>query len=380
MRKSSAGEDPPAKRQRTGSRGDGGRVGVPAKHDGDVSGQYRPRSILLTGGAGFIGSHVLLMLLKKYPEYKIVNFDKLDYCSCLKNLGDVEGFKNYKFVRGNICSADLVNYVMKTEEIDTVLHFAAQTHVDNSFGNSIDFTMNNVVGTHTLLESAKMNKVRRFIHVSTDEVYGEGAVGESEMVEEHVLEPTNPYAGTKAAAEAIAKAYYRSFQTPVIITRGNNVYGPHQFPEKIIPKFINQTMRGMPLTVHGDGMNTRNYLFCTDVANAFDVILHRGAVGQVYNIGGTNEVTNLHVAHEILKRMGKTSEEERNALLKFVGDRKFNDLRYTIDSSKLRQLGWKEETPWEEGLQLTIDWYRKNSQNWGNISEALVAHPRLKSK
>jgi len=199
---------------------------------------YEPKNILITGGAGFIASHVILLLVKKYPNYKIVNLDILDYCSSLKNLAEIEQFRNYKFVKGSIGSTDLVNYILKKEKIDTIMHFAAQSHVDNSFGNSLVFTQTNVLGTHVLLEASKVAGIKRFIHVSTDEVYGEIDRADGDASEEKVLEPTNPYAATKAAAEFIVKSYHRSFNLPIIITRGNNVYGPHQYPEKIIPKFI----------------------------------------------------------------------------------------------------------------------------------------------
>jgi len=338
---------------------------------------YEPKNIFLTGGAGFIASHVAILLCKKYPQYNIVVYDKLDYCSCLANLDEIADLPNFKFVKGDICTPDLVSYILKEENIDTIMHFAAQTHVDNSFGNSFAFTHSNIYGTHVLLESAKCcPTIKRFIHVSTDEVYGEGEDFDTDpMSEEHVLEPTNPYAATKAGAEFLVKSYFRSFKLPVLITRGNNVYGPHQYPEKLIPKLTNQLMRDLPLTIHGDGSNTRNFLYVTDVANAFDVILHKGAPGHVYNIGGRNEVPNLDVAKELLKIFGKEEEEDKYIL--FVPDRKFNDLRYTINSSKLHDLGWEEQMSWEEGLKTTVDWYKKYTSRYGNIDAALVAHPRM---
>ena len=339
-----------------------------------ADGDYVPKNILMTGGAGFIGSHAVILFVKKYPQYKIVNFDRLDYCSCLSNLDDVKEYPNYKFVKGNICSAELVNYVLEAEQIDTVVHFAAQTHVDNSFGNSFQFTQNNIYGTHVLLESAKLAGVKRFVHVSTDEVYGEGEHDESPMIEDHVLEPTNPYAATKAGAEFLVKSYHRSFNLPVIITRGNNVYGPHQYPEKLIPKFINQLTRNRPVTLHGDGKNTRNFLFVEDVARAFDRIVHKGQLGHIYNIGGHNEISNVEVAKELIKIMGL--EERSETLITYVPDRAFNDLRYTIDSSRLEALGWKEEMSWEDGLKATVEWYQKFASRYGNIDAALVAHPR----
>jgi len=341
---------------------------------------YEPKNILLTGGAGFIGSHAAILLCKKYPEYNIVVYDVLDYCSCLENITtELKDCSNFKFIKGNISSPDLVSYALKEHKIDTIMHFAAQTHVDNSFGNSFAFTNANIYGTHVLLESAKnCDTIRRFIHVSTDEVYGEGEDFETApMQEEHVLEPTNPYAATKAGAEFLVKSYLRSFKLPCLITRGNNVYGPHQFPEKLIPKFTNQLLRDLPVTLHGDGQNTRNFLYVVDVARAFDVILHKGQVGHIYNIGGENEKPNVQVAKDLIELLGKKDRTEE--LITFVPDRKFNDLRYTINSSKLHKLGWKEEMSWEEGLKTTVEWYMKNTYRYGNIDQALVAHPRIAS-
>jgi UDP-glucose 4,6-dehydratase len=330
---------------------------------------------LITGGAGFIASHVVLLLAKKYPQFNIINFDRLDYCSCLANLDEIKDFPNYKFVKGNICSSDLVNFVLETEKIDTIMHFAAQTHVDNSFGNSFQFTQNNIMGTHVLLESAKVHGIKRFIHVSTDEVYGEQRHDQEAMDEEQVLEPTNPYAATKAGAEFLAKSYQRSFGMPIIITRGNNVYGPHQFPEKLIPKFISLLMRGRPVTLHGTGMNKRNFLYVEDVARAFEIILFKGKVGLIYNIGGSNELPNIDVAKELIKLAGY-KEDAVDSMMTFVEDRIFNDLRYHINSDRLFQLGWREQVSWEDGLKATFEWYQKNSHRYGNIESALVAHPR----
>ena len=288
--------------------------------------------------------------------------------------------------------------MFEENQIDTVLHFAAQTHVDNSFGNSFSFTKNNVMGTHVLLEAAKLAHVSRFIHVSTDEVYGEGIQensASSPMQEEHVLEPTNPYAATKAAAEFLAKSYHRSFSLPLIITRGNNVYGPHQFPEKLIPKFIHQLDRNEKVTVHGTGLNRRNFLYVTDVANAFDVILHKGIVGSIYNIGGTNERTNLNVAETLIRTMkgGDDDGTDTSEWMTFVEDRCFNDVRYNIDGQRLHDLGWKEETSWEDGIARTVEWYTEREggeegergeliERWSKslVAAATVAHPRMMGK
>ncbi|TYZ69294.1 hypothetical protein PybrP1_000129, partial [[Pythium] brassicae (nom. inval.)] len=387
--------------------------------------------VLVTGGAGFIGSHVVTHLVRRYPRYYIVNLDSLDYCSCVRNVhtaisspsagadassesinrtnvdggddddedgdgdlgtrlrgsfcewdqqqedeGDVAARlpPNYKFIKGSILSADLVEYVLRTERIDTVLHFAAQSHVDNSFGNSIEFSKTNILGTHVLLEAARIHgRITRFVHVSTDEVYGEGAAETPAMTEDHVLEPTNPYAASKAGAEFLVKAYQRSFRLPTVITRSNNVYGPHQYPEKLIPKFINQIARGRPVTVHGDGSHTRNYLYIADVVAAFDVVLHRGEIGEVYNVGGSNEVSNEQVARDLLAIM--KPDAAASAQIAYVSDRPFNDQRYTIDAAKLRALGWRERVAWADGLRRTVQWYARYGHRFANIEHALEAHP-----
>ncbi|GMP53527.1 hypothetical protein CsSME_00018969 [Camellia sinensis var. sinensis] len=336
---------------------------------------YTPKNILITGAAGFIASHVANGLIRKYPEYNIVVLDKLDYCSNLKNLNPSRSSPNFKFVKGDIGSADLVNFLLITESIDTIMHFAAQTHVDNSFGNSFEFTKNNIYGTHVLLEACKVTgQIRRFIHVSTDEVYGEtdedAVVGNHEASQ---LLPTNPYSATKAGAEMLVMAYGRSYGLPVITTRGNNVYGPNQFPEKLIPKFILLAMQGKPLPIHGDGANVRSYLYCEDVAEAFEVILHKGEVGHVYNIGTKKERRVTDVATDICKLFSMDPKTS----IKFVENRPFNDQRYFLDDQKLKVLGWSERTTWEEGLKKTMEWYINNPNWWGDVSGALLPHPRM---
>lgn len=337
---------------------------------------YTPQNILITGGAGFIASHVVIHFVKKYPQYTIVNMDKLDYCASLANLKSIQDAPNYRFVKGDILQADLVNYVIKEHKIDTIMHFAAQTHVDNAFGNALSFTRNNVEGTHVLLESAMLAKhqIKRFVMVSSDEVYGQTT--EEALDEDGPMRPTQPYAATKAAAEMMAKAYYLSYNLPLVITRGNNVYGPHQFPEKVIPKFINLLMRGKPLPVHGKGTAVRGFLFVEDVARAFDTICHKGQTGEVYNIGTDFELTMNEVAHQLVEKWGHKGDDiERN--IAYGPDRPFNDCRYAIKSDKLTALGWKPEVSWDDGLKRTIEWYKENSGNWGNIDAALVAHPRI---
>ncbi|XP_004244296.2 trifunctional UDP-glucose 4,6-dehydratase/UDP-4-keto-6-deoxy-D-glucose 3,5-epimerase/UDP-4-keto-L-rhamnose-reductase RHM1 [Solanum lycopersicum] len=336
---------------------------------------YTPKNILITGAAGFIASHVANRLVRSYPDYNIVVLDKLDYCSNLKNLSPSRSSPNFKFVKGDIGSADLVNYLLITENIDTIMHFAAQTHVDNSFGNSFEFTKNNIYGTHVLLEACKVTgQIRRFIHVSTDEVYGEtdedAVVGNHEASQ---LLPTNPYSATKAGAEMLVMAYARSYGLPVITTRGNNVYGPNQFPEKLIPKFILLALNGKPLPIHGDGSNVRSYLYCEDVAEAFEVVLHRGDVGHVYNIGTKKERRVIDVAKDISNLFNKDPDTS----IQFVENRPFNDQRYFLDDQKLKNLGWSEKTTWEEGLKKTMEWYVNNPDWWGDVSGALLPHPRM---
>ncbi|KAJ6743801.1 TRIFUNCTIONAL UDP-GLUCOSE 46-DEHYDRATASE/UDP-4-KETO-6-DEOXY-D-GLUCOSE 35-EPIMERASE/UDP-4-KETO-L-RHAMNOSE-REDUCTASE RHM3-LIKE [Salix viminalis] len=313
----------------------------------------------------FIASHVTRRLIKDYPDYSIVALDKLDYCSNLKNLAACRGSPNFKFVKGDIACADLVNHLLIAEDIDTIMHFAAQTHVDNSFGNSFEFTTNNIYGTHVLLEACKVTKkIKRFIHVSTDEVYGETDmetdIGNPEASQ---LLPTNPYSATKAG----------SYGLPIITTRGNNVYGPNQYPEKLIPKFILLALKGEQLPIHGDGSNVRSFLYCEDVAEAFDVILHKGAIGHVYNIGTKKERRVLDVAEDICNLYGLDPEKS----ISYVQDRPFNDHRYFLDDQKLKMLGWQESTPWEAGLKMTMEWYTKNPDWWDDISAALHPHPRL---
>ncbi|KAJ3168616.1 hypothetical protein HDU88_001509 [Geranomyces variabilis] len=332
------------------------------------------KNILITGGAGFIASFVVRKLVLLYPEYNIYNFDKLDYCASTNNVKSVADKPNYTFIKGDICVKDMVNFVLHEKKIDTILHFAAQTHVDNSFGNSAEFTLNNVMGTHVLLEAARVNNVKKFVHISTDEVYGEVEHGGSELTEESLLAPTNPYSATKAAAEMLVGAYQKSFGLPTIITRSNNVYGPYQYPEKIIPKFVTLLSENSKVFIHGDGSNTRRFIYGTDVADAIEVILHKGSTGETYNIGTSFEISNLELTKMLIKQMGLGDREKE--LITFVEDRPFNDMRYAIDSTKLEALGWAPKVSFEVGLKRSIEWYKTYSRKWWpNISGALVAHP-----
>lgn len=309
-------------------------------------------NVLVTGGCGFIGSAFLNYMMPKYPNVRFVNLDKLDYCAREKN---VESRDNYVFVKGNICDSLRVLTLLNQYNIDTVVHFAAYSHVDNSFNNSVNFTENNVVGTHKLLEACRIwNRIKKFIHVSTDEVYGE--IEDGIFHEKAILSPTNPYAASKAAAEMIVLSYKKSFKMPIIITRGNNVYGPRQYPEKLIPKFALNLLKQEPCPIHGSGENVRNFIHCYDVARAFETILLHGEMGEVYNIGSDDEFSVNQIAEQLQRII-----RPKKARFKKVEDRAFNDVRYAIDVSKLKALGWRQTIEWNQGLRQTVEWYADNS-------------------
>lgn len=317
------------------------------------------RNLLVTGGCGFIGSNFINHFMKTHPGVCVYNLDKLDYCANPKNIEQSQS-PRYHFILGDVTNRDLVMHVLVMYDIDTIIHFAAQSHVDNSFGNSLSFTVNNVLGTHNLLECTRVyDKVEKFIHVSTDEVYGE--VTESQQ-EEGTLNPTNPYAATKAAAEHIVKSYYTSFGLPVLVTRGNNVYGPYQYPEKVIPRFLMLARAGEKLTIQGTGTNTRSFIHSSDVATAFETLIDKGIIGEVYNIGSRDEISVLEIARRVISALHGPDEAEGDRLKKhlvFVKDRGFNDQRYDVDSEKLESLGWKRAISFDDGFRQTVEWYRK---------------------
>ncbi|KAF2218088.1 hypothetical protein CERZMDRAFT_92707 [Cercospora zeae-maydis SCOH1-5] len=336
------------------------------------------RNILVTGGEGFIASWLVRHLVTKYPDaYNVVSFDKLDYCSSLNNARQLLRFPNFRFFHGDIMNGRDVLSCLQTYRIDTIFHLAAQSHVDLSFGNSFTFTHHNVMGTHVLLESAKvmMGTVKRFYHISTDEVYGEVPKGEAELHEDGPLHPTNPYSASKACAEMMVRAYVKSFSLPVVMIRLNNVYGPHQFPEKIIPKFINLLQRNKPLFIHGKGDNSRRYLYAGDAADAFDTILHRGSMGEIYNVDSKDEIENLDLAKKLCKAFGVEDWEKH---IQYTRDRPFNDCRYAVNGDKLAQLGWKQKVSFEDGLARCVEWYQKYSTWWGDIDSILTPFPELK--
>jgi len=312
--------------------------------------------ILVTGGAGFIGSCFVRHMLKKHPDYKIINLDALTYCGNIENLKDIENNPNYMFVHGNICDKKLVREIIS--ECDCVVNFAAESHVDNSIKNPEIFIETNVQGTLNLLQASKELGVERYLQVSTDEVYG--TLGkDGYFYETTPLAPNSPYSASKASADMLVRAYRETYGLPTLNTRCSNNYGPYQYPEKLIPFFISKLKKGEKVPVYGDGLNVRDWLYVYEHCEAIDVVLHKGKVGEVYNIGGHNEKTNLEITKIILSLMGKDESS-----IEYVQDRLGHDRRYAISNDKITsELGWKPSLTFEEGIKLTIDWYL-NNQDW----------------
>jgi dTDP-glucose 4,6-dehydratase len=306
------------------------------------------KTYLVTGGYGFIGSNYINYILNSREDIRIVNLDCLNYCSSLDNITYQESiddqFKKYIFVEGNITDKDIVSHVLETYNVSVIIHFAAQSHVDNSFNNSLQYTIDNVYGTHVLLNcSYKYGRIERFIHFSTDEVYGEVDINHSGCNETSLLNPTNPYAATKAAAEFIVRSYYYSFKLPVIIVRCNNVYGYNQYPEKLIPRFIKLLQLGKKLTIQGNGSTRRNFIWVDDVAKATEIITENGLINNIYNIGtSTQEYSVLDIASILVHKI-KGPQEQIDDFIEYVSDRPFNDFRYHLDCTKLKELGWEPE-------------------------------------
>ena len=379
------------------------------------------RSIIITGGAGFIGSHVVRLFVNKYPEYKIINLDKLTYAGNLANLKDIEGRPNYKFVRMDICDFDAFYQLMQDEQVDGIIHLAAESHVDRSIKDPFTFARTNVMGTLSLLQAAKlywesqptpykMEKTVdgcplsvdcRFYHISTDEVYGalelshpEGipapfhtkasahrssldaqgslAYGEDFFYETTKYNPHSPYSASKASSDHFVRAYHDTYGMPTIVTNCSNNYGPYQFPEKLIPLFINNIRQGKPLPVYGKGENVRDWLYVEDHARAIDLIFHEGKINETYNIGGFNEWKNIDIIHVIIKTVDRllgNPEGESEKLITYVTDRAGHDLRYAIDSTKLqRELGWEPSLQFEEGIEKTVRWYLDHQDWMDNIT------------
>jgi len=318
----------------------------------------RDTVLLVTGGYGFIGSNFINLIMEKFDKIKLVNFDAMYYCASETNVDELwRTASRYTFVKGNLCSMDLVRHVFDTHQPTHVIHFAAQSHVQNSFSDALQYTQDNVVGTHTLLEVTRLyGKIKKFIHVSTDEVYGESMldVGETHKTEQSVLCPTNPYAATKAGAELMAQSYNHSFGMPIVITRGNNVFGPNQYPEKVIPRFIQQLQNGEKVTIQGDGSCVRAFLHAYDTARAFQRILECGKVGEIYNIGCDEgmEYSIMDVAKMLIEKICKTTDYDK--WITYIEDRPFNDQRYYISNQKLKDLGWDIMVSFLEGINMLV--------------------------
>lgn len=335
------------------------------------------RNILLTGGAGFIGSHVVRLFVNKYPEYKIYNLDKLTYAGNLQNLVDLESKPNYQFIKGDITDQAFLQEIFEKHAFDSVIHLAAESHVDRSIKNPMEFILTNVIGTVNLLNVAKdyWKESKRgdhlFYHISTDEVYG--SLGEEGFFTETTsYDPQSPYSASKASSDHLVRAYHNTYKLPVVISNCSNNYGPNQFPEKLIPLCINNIKNNRPLPVYGKGENVRDWLYVVDHARAIDVVFHQGKMGETYNIGGFNEWKNIDIVHLLCKIMDQKlgrAEGESAKLITFVTDRAGHDHRYAIDATKIKnELGWEPSLQFEEGLDKTVDWYLANTEWMDNVT------------
>ena len=323
--------------------------------------KIRPKmKILVTGGAGFIGSNFIRYLLKKYPDYEVINLDKLTYCGNLKNLKDVENDARYSFVKGDIKDVDLLKKVLVG--CDSVVNFAAESHVDRSIRNPNYFIKTNVHGALSLFKTAKDMKASRFVQISTDEVYG--SIEKGSFSEKSILSPRSPYSASKAGADLLALSFFTTYKLPVLVTRSCNNFGPYQYPEKIIPLFITNALDDKKLPVYADGMNVRDWLYVLDHCEAIDIVMHKGKIGEIYNVGGNQEITNIDLTRQILKYLNKSEE-----LIEFVEDRPGHDKRYSMDYTKIKSLGWKPRYNFERALQETITWYKENRDWWAPLKK-----------
>lgn len=334
------------------------------------------KNILVTGGSGFIGSHVVRLFVTKYPEYNIVNLDKLTYAGNPENLSDIEEHSNYTFIKGDINDAEFLFDLFDKYQFESVIHLAAESHVDRSIANPNEFIMTNIVGTLNLLNAARNSWKENldgkvFYHISTDEVYG--SLGETGFFYETTsYDPRSPYSASKASSDHIVRAYYHTFNIPVKISNCSNNYGSHQFPEKLLPLMINNIKNNKPLPVYGEGLNVRDWLWVVDHARAIDDIFHKGKLGETYNIGGHNEWKNIDIVHLLCdtmdEKLGRVKGTSRN-LITFVKDRAGHDMRYAIDATKIKEeLGWEPSVTFEQGMNITIDWYLSNQQWMDNIT------------
>ena len=338
------------------------------------------KNIIITGGAGFIGSHVVRLFVNKYPEYHIINLDNLTYAGNLSNLKDIEDKSNYTFIKGDICNFDLVMQLLKQYNVNGIIHLAAESHVDRSIKDPFTFARTNVMGTLTFLQAAKLYwetlpegyEGKQFYHISTDEVYGALMFDDTLFTEETKYDPHSPYSASKASSDHFVRAFHDTYGMPVIVTNCSNNYGPYQFPEKLIPLFINNIIHRKPLPVYGKGENVRDWLYVVDHARAIDVIFHHGKNAETYNIGGFNEWKNIDIIKVIIKTVDRllgNAEDHSLDLITYVTDRKGHDLRYAIDSSKLkRDLGWEPSLQFEEGIEITVRWYLDNKEWMDNVT------------
>ncbi len=321
------------------------------------------KKILVTGGAGFIGSNFIRHILNKYDDYHVVNLDKLTYCGNPDNLKDISKDKHYKFVKGDIADAKIVEKAAKG--CDIIINFAAETHVDRSIYGAAEFVRTNIFGTHTLLEVVKKFKTELYIQISTDEVFG--SIPDGSFKEDDPLRPNSPYSASKAGADLLVRSYFVTYKSPVIITRSSNNFGPYQYPEKIIPLFITNLLQNKKIPRYADGMNVRDWLYVVDNCEAIDLIMHKGKAGEIYNIGGTTEITNLELTYNILEMLGKDKRS-----IEYVKDRPGHDKRYSLDITKLKGLGWHPKHNFKEALETTIDWYRNNEPWWTKLLKGSV--------
>ncbi|OGM57537.1 dTDP-glucose 4,6-dehydratase [Candidatus Woesebacteria bacterium RIFCSPHIGHO2_12_FULL_46_16] len=335
--------------------------------------------LLVCGGAGFIGSNFIRHMLGKYPDYKIVNYDKLTYAGNLDNLRDIELDPNYKFVKGDICDLERLDEVIKRNKITHIINFAAETHVDRSIhGGAKEFVMTNSLGVQMLLDVARLNGIQKMVNVSTDEVYGALGLNEKrKFTEKTPIFPNMPYAAAKAGGDLMCQAYFATHKVPVVVTHCSNNYGPYQYPEKIIPYFIFKAIAGEKVPVYGDGLNVRDWIHVLDHAKALDLILHKGIPGEIYNIGSDNERPNIEITKMILKFLNRSEDQ-----MEFVEDRPGHDRRYAIDATRIMKLGWKADYPrdkFEQGLKETIEWYLQNTEWVKNLWEkAKQANPHIR--
>lgn len=329
------------------------------------------KTLMITGGAGFIGSNFARLMLNKYSDYQVVVYDKLTYAGNPDNFKDMLDYPRFAFAQGDISDAERVNAVIREHQIDTIVNFAAESHVDRSILNPDAFIQTDVYGTYVLLEAARHNGLERFLQVSTDEVYGSIACGTFE--ETDPMEPNSPYAASKAGGELMARAYHKTYGLPTLVTRGSNTFGPYQYPEKLASLFITNAIDDQPLPVYGDGRQVRDWLYVMDHCRGIDTVLHYGKVGEAYNIGGENERFNIDVTELILDLLGKP-----RSLIRYVPDRPGHDRRYALDCSKVRGLGWSPRRDWENAMAETVQWYRENEWWWRKIkSGAFLEYYRL---